>query len=267
MIVSCKNKKQDIVIIPDYTKNHLQKSRLLGNIKEIRTVSYYQYDSISTPKILSSVTQYYSPDGFLLKVVTFNEDSELVSTQRIFYHKNATENYWIIADANGKTTDSCKYEYDMNGFITKEKRWNVDSLILTTTYKTDAVGNVMELKRNNNVFTLTNTIAYNSYGLVSRIEEFEPTGKLFKYITIEYDNYGDEVNRRVFRSNDNLLEYTYTQYNDKGHLLKVIYENNMHQFRETYTYGDHDAYGNWLMEKRENINHAIYMRKREIIYY
>ena len=255
------------MIMPDYAKNHLQKSHLFGNIKEIHTVSYYQYDSTSIQKTVSSVTQYYSPDGFLLKVVTSNENGEIVSTQHIFYHTNATEDYWIIADANGKTTDSCKYEYDMNGFIAEEKRWSADSLLLTTTYRTDGVGNITELKRNNNAFALVNTIAYNSYGLVNRIEEFEPSGKLFKYITIEYDNYGDEVNRRVFKANDNLLEYTYTQYNDKGHLLKIIYENNTHQFREIYTYGDHDAHGNWLTEKREIINHTLYMRKREIIYY
>ena len=267
IITSCKNKKYEITITPDYAKNHLQKSHLFGNIKEIRTTSYYQYDSTSTLITLSSVTQYYSPDGFLLKVITHDENGELVSTQHIFYHKNAKEDYWIISDADGKMTDSCYYEYDMNGFIAEEKRWSADSLFLITTYKTDGVGNVIELKRNNNVFTLTNTIIYNMHGLVSKIEEYEPSGKLFKYITIEYDNYGDEVNRRVFRGNGYMLEYTYTQYNEKGHLLKVIYENSMHQFRETYTYSNHDAQGNWLTEKRENIDHSIYTRKREIIYY
>jgi len=263
--ISCKNKKHEIIITPDYAKNHLQKSHLFGNIKEIHTTSCYQYDS--TLMTLSSVTQYYSPDGFLLKVITHDENGELVSTQHIFYHKNAKENYWIISDAGGKTTDSCHYEYDMNGFIAKEKRWSADSLLLSITYKTDGAGSVIELKRNNNAFTLTQTITYNAHGLASKIEEYEPSGKLFKYITIEYDNYGDEVNRRVYRGNGYMLEYTYTQYNEKGHLLKVIYENNMHQFRETYTYSDHDTQGNWLTEKRENANQSIYIRKREIIYY
>ena len=45
MMIACKNKKHEIVIIPDYAKNHLQKNHLSGNVKEIRTVSYYQYDS------------------------------------------------------------------------------------------------------------------------------------------------------------------------------------------------------------------------------
>jgi hypothetical protein len=255
------------VIIPDHAKNHLQKNHLFGNIKEICTTSYYQYDSTATLKTLSSVRQYYSPDGFLLKAVTYNDNEEIVSTQKIFYHKNAKEDYWIISDANGKTTDSCQYKYDMNGFITEEKRWNADSLLLTISYKTDGAGNIIESKRNNNAFTLTHIIAYNVHGLASKIEEFEPSGKLFKYITLEYDNYGDEVNRRVFKSGDNMLEYTYTQYNEKGSLIKVIYENNMHHFRETYTYADHDTHGNWLTEKRENIDHSIYTRKRKIIYY
>ena len=266
-MISCKNKAPEIVIIPDHEKNHLQKSHLFGNIKEIHTTSYYQSDSTADLRTLSSVIQYYSPDGFLLKVVTANENEEVVSTQKIFYHKNAKEDYWIISDAHGITTDSCQYVYDMNGFIAEEKRWNGDSLFLSITYKTDGAGNIIESKRNNNTFTLTHTIAYNAHGLASKIEEFEPSGKLFKYITLEYDNYGDEVNRRVCKRGGDLLEYTYTQYNDKGHLLKVIYENNTHQFRETYTYAPHDAHGNWLTEKRENIDHSLYMRKREIIYY
>lgn len=267
MMISCKNKKHEIVIIPDYEKNHLQKARLSGNIKEINTTSYYQYDSTSTLETVSSVTQYYTPDGFLLKVITYDEKGELFSTQRVFYHKNAKEDYWIISDAHEKTTDSCKYQYDMNDFIAEEKKWNTDSLLLTTTYKTDGVGNVIELRRNNNAFTLTNTIAYNLHGLVSKIEEYEPSGKLFKYITIEYDHYGDEINRRVFRPSGKLLEYTYTQYDEERNLLKVIYENNMHHFRESYIYSDHDMHGNWLTEKRENINQLIYIRKREINYY
>jgi len=262
IIVSCKDKKPEIVIIPDYEKNHLQKNHLFGNIKEIHTTFYYQYDSTSTLKITSYITQYYSPDRVLLKIVTDDENGSLVSTQYAFYHDNSKEDYWIISDAYGKTTDSCKYQYDMNRFIAEEKRWHADSLLLTTTYKTDGVGNIMELKQNNNAFTLIKTITYSSNGLVSKIEEFEPSGKLFKYITIEYDQNGNEVNKRVFKSNNSLLEYTYNQYNEKGYLLKVIYENNMHRFRETYIYSDHDAHGNWLTEKRGN-----YIKERKIIYY
>ncbi len=267
--ISCKNKSPKIVITPDHEKNHLQKNHLFGNIKEIHTISYYRQDidSVSQVTRLSSVSQHYSTDGYLLKVITNDENDTLVSIQDIFYHKNAKENYWTIKDAIGKITDSCQYYYDMNDFIAEEKRWSADSMIYSITYKTDGVGNIIELKHDNNIFTVTNSITYNQYGLVNRIDEYEPSGKLFKYTTIEYDNYGDEVNRRIFTPGDKLMEYTYYQYSNEGRLLKVSYENRMHNLTETRTYSDHDAQGNWLMEERKNLDNNFYIRKREIIYY
>ena len=116
-------------------------------------------------------------------------------------------------------------------------------------------------------YSVRNTSRYNAQGLLSRIDEYEPSGKLFKYVTIEYDNYGDEVNRRAFKGENDLIEYTYTQYQENGALRKVLFEDRLHHSKEQYEYAGHDQLHNWMSEMRYQDNKLIYKRIRTYIYY
>ena len=97
--------------------------------------------------------------------------------------------------------------------------------------------------------------------------EYEPNGRVFKTVKLEYDNYGDEVNRCVYKAGDKMIEYTYNQYSQEGKQLKTIYEDKIHHLKETHYYFDHDRYCNWQIEVLVRDNQIISIRKRQIIYY
>ena len=108
---------------------------------------------------------------------------------------------------------------------------------------------------------------YNEHGLVERIEEYDPSGKMYKFFTIEYDNYGDEVNRRAYKNANDIIEYTYTQYDNEGLLQKVIFEDRLHHMREDRIYARHDAKGNWVEEIVLQGEDTVRKRIKRIGYY
>ncbi|MDR3048094.1 MAG: hypothetical protein LBU51_10905 [Bacteroidales bacterium] len=266
---SCNSKKKEIVIIPDYQKNHLQRNRIFGNVKEMTTTVYLKeiIDSMEILTKLSSLTQHYSADGFLLKIVSCNPLDRIVSIKTIDYLSNAKEKSWIETDSLGNLLSRCDYEYDMNGYIVSEKHYDHDSVSFYIDFETDGVGNVISMNRHFTDFSLYNKIYYNDKGLVVKSEEYDPDHKLFKYADMEYDNYGDEVNRRVFQAPKKLIEYTYTQYDDQGNLIKVTYEDRLHHLKEERFYSNHDKDKNWMEEEQHKINGQILVRKRAFIYY
>lgn len=273
----CRQKAAEIVIVPDAQKNHLQRNHIYGKVKEIATYTllptetYMQNDSISPDSLsfdtLSLVIQHYSPDGYLLDYCKLSPDHDTLTLRVFSYHSNARMNQWVEVYPGNSDTVVCRYEYDMNDFLSAEKIYANDSLMQHTTYKTDGAGNVIEMVRHYDGYSVRNTSQYNVQGLLSRIDEFEPSGKLFKYVTIEYDNYGDEVNRRAFKGENDLIEYTYTQYHDNGALLKQTFEDRLHHSKEQSFYEGHDSLHNWGYEIRYKDNNLIYKRIRTYIYY
>lgn len=270
---ACK-RQQQIIITPDYEKNHRQRNHILGEAKTVTSFSYIipeeeeDTDTTFSNKILYAKTiQHYSPDGYLTSVINFNENNDTVSIRKIYYFGNAKQNYWILTTKAGKVIDSCQYEYDYSGFLSSEKRFSNDSLYYQIRYKTDALGNVIELFLDNGEFVLRNTLQYDLNGLLIRTNEYSPDNKLFKFSTIEYDNYGDEVNRRVFKRENDIIEYTYTQYDERGKLLGKIFEDRLRNFREDFKYYHHDKQGNWTTEHRIIGNKVKYIRERNINYY
>ena len=270
LITACRPKQEKIVIVPDAEKNHLQRTQLKGKVNIITTTLIYitEIDSALTKSdTVSTNIQLYSPDGYLLKTYSLNAGKDTLLSRIIHYRKDAKEDYWEEFDSAGKRVAWCKYEYDMNNYKSGEKIYQNDSLECAIQYKTDGIGNIIRMTRDYFGYKLTNTMKYNSDGLVCRIDEFEPDGKLFKYVTLEYDNYGDEVNRRAFKSANNIIEYTYTQYDEQGRLIKIIYEDRLHKFHETYEYSGHDKQGNWKKEIRKKASNVSLVRERTIVYY
>lgn len=266
LLLSCKKKAEEIVIVPDAQKNHLQRNRLLGNVKTQQIETYILTED-SIKKILNSKLFHYSSDGFLTQYLILNEDNDTISERNISYNPNSTENYWIEKEKEAETFRKCQYKYDINGYLAGEQYFANDSLLYTVDYKTDGIGGIVEMKRNFPDYSIRNHYQYNSQGLVVRVDEYDPAGNLYKYITYEYDNYGDEVNRRAFKGKNQLIEYTYSQYDDDGKILKVIYEDCLHSIREIRTYSEHDANGNWGLEIYSRNNKNIYFRKQTITYY
>ncbi|MBO4231939.1 MAG: hypothetical protein J5862_01715 [Bacteroidales bacterium] len=270
-LFGCGRKQKEIVIVPDIEKNHLQRSHIFGQVKSIETESIAlipdSTDGFSEGEKLSTIVQNYSSDGYLTSIVRLGNENDTTYKEIITYSSEAKEltheTYNTANSLIGKTV----FEYNRYGFKSKESCYKMDSLIYFIDYKTDDKGNIVEMTHHRGGVAMRSRIAYNKAGLVARIEEFEPSGKLFKYATIEYDNYGDEVNRRVFKTGDELIEYTYTEYNQQGHVVKIIYEDRLHQIRESSMFSDYDKHGNWTKEEKSVNNRPLYLRKRNITYY
>jgi len=267
ILYSCKRKTTEIEIIPDALKNHLQRTRLFGNIHTLETDTYYYSGKDSLYIFLNKTMQFYSSDGYLTQVVVLDRNNDTVSKRTIYYLPSAQEKYWEEYNYKNHSISKDTFLYDISGFKKEEQVWENDSLLYKIQYKTDGIGSIIEMKRLLPNYHLTNKIYYNEYGLVARIEEYDPDNRLYKYFTLEYDNYGDEVNRRAYKSNNQIIEYTYTQYNDKGLLQKVIFEDRLHNLREDRIYAQHDAKGNWMREVVLQGGDTLRKRVREIKYY
>ena len=277
LLSGCKRKPAEIVIIPDVQKNHLQRNHIFGQVKELCTYtllpenSVAQNDTMALDSLrfdtVSVMVQHYSPDGYLLDYCKMTPQGDTLAVRIFAYHADARVDYWKVFYPGEPDTVVCHYEYDMNDFLSAEKIFVRDSVLSTTSYKTDGEGNVIEMVRHYDGYSVRNTSKYNAQGLLSRVDEFEPSGKLFKYVTIEYDNYGDEVNRRAFKGENDLIEYTYTQYQDNGALLKVLFEDRLHNDKEQYVYAGHDQQNNWISETRYKNKKLQYKRIRTYIYY
>jgi len=264
---SCKRKTTEIVIIPDALKNHLQRARFFGNVNTVETDTYY-YSNIDSLYLFSSKNiQLYSSDGFLIQVLVLDINNDTVSKRILYYLPDAKEDYWLDFNYRDGSVTKDTFIYDRNGFKSEEYFLLNDSLLYKIQYKTDAIGGVIEMKRLLADYHLTNKIYYNAHGLVERIEEYDPQNKMYKYIKLEYDNYGDEVNRRAFKHNNELIEYTYTQFSSEGFLLKVIFEDRLHNMREDKIYTQHDNAKNWMEEVSLRGNDTIRKRVRVIDYY
>ncbi|MEG2070434.1 MAG: hypothetical protein RR034_03565 [Bacteroidales bacterium] len=270
LMISCQEKKPDIVIIPDNQKNHLQRNHMLGKVKSVKTITLKVQQTDSTTVIedtLSITIQHYSLDGYLTKSVKLNKKSDTISIRNFYFHPDAREKRWEELDSNYSVGFHGEYEYDINQFKSGEKIFKNDSLFFNIQYKTDGMGNIIEMTQQYDNYAIVNKMQYDKNGLVARIDEYEPNGTLFKYAIIEYDNYGDEVNRKAYKTGDQLIEYTYTQYDQNGALLKVIYEDRLHRNKEVYEYYHHDKEGNWQQEIRKKDEKIMYQRNRELIYY
>lgn len=265
--IACKKKKSEIEIIPEALKNHLQRARLFGNIQHIETSTYYYSETDSNFFLSNKTIQKYSADGFLTEALVFDKNNDTISKKTVYYLPTAQENFWEEFNYKEFTFTKDTFIYDRYGFIAERRVFLDDSLLYKIQFKTDGIGSSIEIKRLLPDYHITNLMYYNEHGLVERIEEYDPNNKLYKFFTIEYDNYGDEVNRRAFKNNNQMIEYTYTQYSDNGLLQKIIFEDRIHNMREDRIYTQHDTKRNWLEEIVLLGNDTVRKRIRSIEYY
>lgn len=276
----CHKKPAPIVITPDIEKSHLQRNHIFGPVRNIQTFTYYVAadsltlaDTSKIEQLISSKTadfstwQRYSADGFLMHYTKFNPQKDTLLRQVYYYNWKAKLVRWEESDSTGEIVTRGKYIYDRNDFLSGEQIFQGDSVVMAFTYTTDGIGNVTKSTQSFGDYTTHTENSYNEYGLVDKICEFEPNGKLFKTVTIEYDNYGDEVNRCVYKAGNQMVEYTYNQYNQEGRQIKTIYEDKLHRSKETTFYFNYDQHNNWQTEIKVKDNQIISIRKRKLIYY
>ena len=276
----CKKKPEPIVITPDVKKNHLQRNHIYGEVKYLYTTTFYLAgdsvmvsDTANFDKILDgrqpeiTAIQQYTSDGFLLKFLKLNQQKDTILRREYHYNDLALPTRWEEYDSTRQMVTHGKYLYDRNNFLCGEQVFRGDSIAIAFAYKTDGIGNITGSTQSIGDYTQHTENKYNENGQVCKIVEYEPNGRVFKTVKIEYDNYGDEVNRCVYKSGNQLIEYTYNQYSQEGKQVKTIYQDKMHNLRETHYYFGHDRYNNWQTEALVRDNKILSIRKRQIIYY
>lgn len=272
LVVACGRKGNPIEIIPQSKKNHLQAESLRGQIKQICEKKYYPSDSVqaSDSLILGVVTyKYYSADGFLNRSVILDDHADTVSVRTITYDDHAKMLEEVLFDKRQSVMQRVVYEYDKYGYRTKESVFVEDNLLQELRYRNDAYGNVEEIIIWQGGATQKMSYVYNEVGLPLRVNEYDPDGQLFKYITFEYDNYGDLVNKVVYRKDGVMVEYSHTQMNAKGEWQKQVYECMLPglNFTEVRTYSEHDAHGNWQKMVKKIDDKVQLINTRIIEYY
>lgn len=280
MAAGCKKKPDPIIITPDVRKNHLQRNHIYGGVKIIKTSTYILAadsimveDTANISKLLKRrkpdfiTTQQYTSDGYLLQFVKFNQRKDTLLKRDYHYNDLALATRWEEYDSTGTLVTRGKYLYDRNHFLCGEQVFDGDSIAIAFAYNTDGIGNITSTTQSMGDYTQHTENKYNQDGQVIKIVEYEPNGRVFKTVKLEYDNYGDEVNRCVYKAGDKMIEYTYNQYSQEGKQLKTIYEDKIHHLKETHYYFDHDRYCNWQIEVLVRDNQIISIRKRQIIYY
>ena len=284
-LCGCKKKPAPIVITPDIEKNHLQRNHIFGNVKELKTKTFYvQRDSISVKdtadlkKLMAlcdsvcevsdrtSSIQRYTSDGWLMEFIKLSV-SDTILRRNYTYDKEAHITGWEEYDANGVQVTRGNYTYDRNGFLVGEQIFQGDSMVMSFAHTTDGIGNAIRTVQTFGGYKTTLENNYNEQGLVTEIIEYEPNGKVFKTAKIEYDNYGDEVNRCVYKSGDQMIEYTYTEYAQDGRVRKVIYEDKLHHVKEFHYFFNYDANKNWLTEVCAVDGQIVYVKQRKFEYY
>jgi len=282
----CKKKPEPIVIVPDIEKNHLQRNHIFGKVKDLKTETYnLQRDSLSVKdtadlkKLLAvcdslcdvpdftSSSQHYTSDGWLLEFVKhahMGDAYRRTYTYDQYAHIVGWEEYDYATD---KVVTQGTYTYDRNGFLVGEQVFQNDSLVMSFSHTTDGIGNIIHTVQSFGGLQTTVDYKFNEHGLVKEIIEHEPNGQVFKTAKIEYDNYGDEVNRCVYKSGNQMIEYTYTEYAQDGRVRKVIYEDKLHHVKEFHYFFDYDANKNWQTEVCAVDGRIVYVKQRAFEYY
>lgn len=276
----CHRKPAPIVITPDIEKNHLQRNHIFGKVRWLATATCYLYaDSIplkdtANLKALfdgrtfdASSLQLYTSDGWLRSFVKHNEKQKVVLRREYSYDDEAKITRWEEYDADSTLVTHGTYTYDRNGFLVGEQVYQGDSLVMSFEHTTDGIGNATRTTQSFGGLRTKVENKYNEQGLVREITEYEPNGKVFKTAKIEYDNYGDEVNRCVYKAGNQMIEYTYTEYAQDGRVRKVIYEDKLHHIKEFHYYFDYDANKNWQTEVCAVDDQIVYIKRRTFEYY
>ena len=280
LVAGCHKKPDPIVITPDVQKSHLQRNHIFGKAKIIHTKTYYVFadslsvkDTVSIDALLQSrkpdftVEQHYTSDGYLRKYYKLNSSSDTLMHRIYRYNDKAQISNWDEYDSLNHNAVTGIYLYDRNSFLVGERLYHGDTIVMAFAYKTDGIGNILSITSTHGELSTHTENKYNENGLISKIIEYEPNGRVFKTVTIEYDNYGDEVNRCVYKAGKQMLEYTYNTYSQDGKLLKTIYEDKIHHLKEIHYFTDYDSQKNWQTEYLVKDNKIISIRKRQIIYY
>lgn len=276
LLTACKDKKQPEEVKPvksSAERTSLQENHLLGAVKEVIDTKYMIYpapDGTDSLVFFATSHDTYNEKGWLCGNVITDSKNDTISYTKISFDEKGHVILRELFDKEGIRREYSEYKYDKKGYRIQELTYVKDSLVREQTCTNDPQGNIEQSSviEGKEHYYLRNT--NNNNGLPVRIDWFADPSATTPYMqaNLEYDNRGNVINRSVIL-NSRSVEYYHAQYNEKGHLLKEVYQRSVPEnlVEISTTYSKHDSHGNWTYQEnsRNDIHHFVI--KREIIYF
>lgn len=274
-VTGCKKKEtpSQVAVTPAAQKNSLQSEHILGAVQETMDTKFVVRllpDGRDTLILHSVKKQTYNRGGMLTGMVILTADGD--TTQRLVstYDQQGKLVRSDVYGKDGSLSSYVIYTNDAKGFRTKEEHFVHDTLSYAETYTNDPNGNVLVTQISNGSETYYIRYTNDENGLPLKAEWFNEGISRAAYQTqqLEYDKLGNVINRQVTIQNRN-VEYYHAQFNEKGQLLKDIYQGSMpNQLVEVVSkYGVHDSHGNWTHQEVYQNQQKYYLVERTIKYY
>ncbi len=257
-------------IVPLSMQSTAQTDNILGQVKCTIEKKYMNIGFMDSTVLYAIHYQYFTKDGWLTDDVILNDVEDTVYHTHVTYNDAGKMVRSDTYDSTGTLTEHVIYEVDAHGYRTKESVYQGDSLVRELLYQNDAYGNALKTTVRT-AYDIVMTYSYDSSlpGLPVRIDEAGPDGTTFMYITMDYNERGNVVNRRAFSGGGAEAESSHTQYGNKGELLKETHQVTLKnlQKQDVSTYEGHDKFGNWTKQSTKRQGVPYFVIERTIQYY
>lgn len=272
VLVGCHTRevRETATVVPMTMRPTAQTDNILGKVKCTVEKKYMNLGYLDSTVLYAIHYQYFTKDGWLTDDVILNDVEDTVFHTHVTYSADGKMVRSDTYDSTGTLSEHVVYEVDAHGYRTKESVYQGDSLVREMLYQNDAYGNVLKTTVRT-AYDIVMTYSYDASqpGLPVRIDEVGPDGTTFMYITIDYNQRGDVVNRRAFSGGGQEAENSHTQYGDKGELLKQTHQVTLKnlQKQDVSTFENHDKFGNWQKQVTKRQGVPYFEIERTIQYY
>lgn len=270
---SSKSDGTDEKAVPAANRTSLHESHLLGEVKSVTDTKYMVLpfpDGHDSLVFFSTKYDTYNPNGWLSGTVLTNAEGDTLYVMKATFDAKGHITLDEFFDSEGNRREYTEYQYDNKGYRIKERRYLNDSLAHEHICTNDPYGNPERITVNQGGDTYYMNYTNDNNGLPVRIDWVSPRmgQESYQQNTIEYDQKGNIINRSATLNGRN-VEFYHAQYNDKGHLLKEIYQcSEPTRLEEVVTeYSKHDSHGNWTHQENTKNQQRHFVIERKIEYY
>ncbi len=275
LFCGCKDKGNgtDEKTVPAADRTSLHENHLLGAVQSVTDTKYMVVplpDGRDSLFFFSTKHDTYNQNGWLSGSVLTDTNGDTLFVMKVTFDGKGHMSRSEFFDGDGQRREHTEYEYDSKGYRVKESHYLNDSLTYEHVCTNDPFGNVEQITVNQGGDTYYMNYLNNEQGLPVRIDWISPQmgQEAYQQNSIEYDTKGNIINRTATLNGRN-VEFYHAQYNDKGYLLKEIYQRSEPtRLEEIVTeYSKHDKNGNWTHQENSKNQQRHFVIERKIEYY
>ena len=274
--ISCKKNSPQVEkdIKPATERTSLESEHLLGVVQEIVDTKFLSRplkDGRDTLYLHSIKKQTYNRHGMLTNSLITTAEGDTVQRMQSTYNQKGKIVRSDFFGKDGKHISYVIYTHDNAGYRIKEEHYENDTLSYTEEFSNDEHGNVLLTTVSNGAekYYIRYTNDKNGYPIKAEWYNEGISKSSYQTQLFEYDSRGNIINRQVTLAGNRSVEYYHAQYDEKGHILKDVYQGSLpNQLVEVVTkYGVRDSHGNWTHKEVYQNQQKDYLIERTIKYY